>query len=804
MRGYATTFVGMFHRPLSERTDADTGTSGSPSTRIEAVEVPLIQRDYAQGRQQGMTPEIREDFLRVLLGALAGGPRVSLDFVYGRVTKSTLLPLDGQQRLTTLFLLHWYVASAAGTLTPDAPWTRFSYATRPGARLFCQRLARTPLPAGTRSPSQWIVDQPWYQFGWRHDPTIQSALVMIDAIDDGLRQWHPGLDLTTAWRRLTDLDEPAISFYVLPLDDLDSDEDLYIKMNSRGRPLTPFENFKALLEQEIAYSGRAADFAQQIDGAWSDMFWRFDDGDDVIDDELMRYLDFVTTVCEYRQQDLPSGRLRLRMHHVFGEGNDRAANNLDFLFRAFDAWLAVPQIDGFFDERFSTATVRDEGYVSGRVTVFAGDAVASANLFGQCLRFFDGTAPRNRNFSLQHLLLLYATVQHLIGETEEFIPRARVLRNLIAASGDEVRREVMPQLLADVDLLIGSGNVAQLSTTFARSQIDDETAKATLLGDHPGLTDPLRRLEDHPLLRGTLSAFDLDPDRFAARAAAFEDLFAGATPWPEVTGALLATGPYQRKRGRSPSWQFGTPAETPDDRGWRPLLTGGSRDDLASTREVLMRFLDAYEQSGLAPRDFCAQAVTSFCAAREQDQHLDWRYYWVRYAVMRSGTSGIYYGYGDEPGYDLIMLIHKQLNSHYRDPYLLQVYDSLGQPDRLTDPWFTGYLETERWMRLVNSAAGIRCVPEGFELGLPAGVQHAARFRALCDARGGVEPIMDDGAADEGETHPAVPASGDAGSAITRFLLRVPQRQTDHGHVDTADRITIASAFLREALDAGF
>ena len=40
-----------------------------------------------------------------------------------------------------------------------------------------------------------------------------------------------------------------------------SGEDLYIKMNSRGKPLTPFENFKARFEQAIAWAGDKATFS---------------------------------------------------------------------------------------------------------------------------------------------------------------------------------------------------------------------------------------------------------------------------------------------------------------------------------------------------------------------------------------------------------------------------------------------------------------------------------------------------------------------------------------------------------------
>ena len=51
------------------------------------------------------------------------------------------MPLDGQQRLTTLFLLHWYAAKRENI--PAGQWEvlkKFSYATRPSARRFCEQL----------------------------------------------------------------------------------------------------------------------------------------------------------------------------------------------------------------------------------------------------------------------------------------------------------------------------------------------------------------------------------------------------------------------------------------------------------------------------------------------------------------------------------------------------------------------------------------------------------------------------------------------------------------------------------------
>ena len=74
------------------------------------IEIPMLQRDYAQGREDANAKKIRERFLDTLTSALEGAP-VVLDFIYGSVENGKFYPLDGQQRLTTLFLLYGYVAA---------------------------------------------------------------------------------------------------------------------------------------------------------------------------------------------------------------------------------------------------------------------------------------------------------------------------------------------------------------------------------------------------------------------------------------------------------------------------------------------------------------------------------------------------------------------------------------------------------------------------------------------------------------------------------------------------------------------
>ena len=325
MRGFTTTYRGIFDSAPHER------------PTISSIEIPIIQRDYAQGREDSDTTMIRRDFLDVLIRALTTTESVSLDFVYGEVSDGVLKPLDGQQRLTTLFLLHWYVASRAGVLGASAPWSEFRYATRLSAEYFCQELMSNPWPPDEGDPVAWITDQPWYLFPWRTDPTIQSMLVMVRSIHERLSS--DGHDFGVLWRRLASLDEAAISFLFLPIDDMESGDDLYIKMNSRGKPLTEFEVFKARLEKLLAGTGQQTKLSEKLDREWSDLLWHHEGGNFLVDEEFLNYFAFIVDVCEWRTGSIPTSETLLeRAQRVFVDHDD-AQTHLDFLFFAFDTWV---------------------------------------------------------------------------------------------------------------------------------------------------------------------------------------------------------------------------------------------------------------------------------------------------------------------------------------------------------------------------------------------------------------------------------------------------------------------------------
>lgn len=259
------------------------------------IEFPIIQRDYAQGRDSAGI--IRDNFLTALFQYLdANQPGQDLDFIYGDVDEnSTLIPLDGQQRLTTLFLLHWYLSNIdckhqdfKKMLLHEDGLSRFSYKIRPSSNDFVNALLNCELTIrkdNSFSLSNSIKDSSWFFLSWQKDPTVKSMLRVLDEIHQ--KFWN-----TNGWYdRLTDIDNPIITFQYLPLSGYGLTDDLYIKMNSRGKPLTTFENFKAKLEGELLlkiselntyeltlnHEKTIVDakkyFSFQIDTKWADLFW---------------------------------------------------------------------------------------------------------------------------------------------------------------------------------------------------------------------------------------------------------------------------------------------------------------------------------------------------------------------------------------------------------------------------------------------------------------------------------------------------------------------------------------------------
>lgn len=251
--------------------------------KIVKLRIPQIQRSYAQGRKSEC--DIRENFLTEIFSALTQNTPLEMSFVYGAFDNGVFDILDGQQRLTTIFLVHWYILMREKQNLSALKWLNiFCYETRKTSTDFISRLTGEIFKFD-ETPKSEIESKKWFVLSYRQDSTVTSMITMLNAIHDKYQK----LGCTNLAGSLDNL-----RFYLIPLDEYGLSEDLYIKMNARGLRLTPFDNFKADLVDYLRSNNYNSPtvlpgstacqtvpydlyFSIQLDNSWIDLFWKIDD-----------------------------------------------------------------------------------------------------------------------------------------------------------------------------------------------------------------------------------------------------------------------------------------------------------------------------------------------------------------------------------------------------------------------------------------------------------------------------------------------------------------------------------------------
>lgn len=643
---------------------------------LNGIEIPLIQRDYAQGRDMPKVEDIRRRFVGALKKALINNEPITLDFVYGEIDNNrTLIPLDGQQRLTTLFLLHWYIARREGVSEDKLAFlTKFSYATRYSAREFCKRLVSPDYqPDFNRFKlSEEITDQNWMPLDWENDSTISAMLRMIDYIHVMFNN-----SCNNLWPRL---EAGCISFYFLPIKQLGATDDLYIKMNSRGKPLTEFENVKAEWEASIRAISPSImpqqdaeqlqhRIEQKMDLDWTDLLWPYRNGqtgssaDDVVDDKFIRYLRFLTDIIYYKDEELKknSSDILSIVEDLFRD-SEKAPEHLEFIERGFDCWLHV-DIEHLFNTYLTTTPTASDP----QKCVVA----APVNVFAQACHTYGDMNGRTRLFPIGRSVMLYAFLYYLqhkktISDTQ-FARRIRIITNLIKQSEYELREDNMPNLLRQTEYILTHGDVEEGYLSFNANQLAEEHEKAAWLQTHADKADTLCRLENHPLLQGAIRVIGLDHIDFTDR---FYSLF--ACDHSLVNRALLSIGDYALLVNNR--FQIGS-GSADFDSSWKAIFST-SQQGIAPKRDILLALLS---QSQHFTNDMLQSVIDRYL---RETREYDWRHYLVKYDAMRPERYGMYFWDEENPhekrGYCILMMwTEKSISGRNYNIFLKALNDRL-------------------------------------------------------------------------------------------------------------------------------
>lgn len=123
------------------------------------IRIPKYQRDYVQGNYGRVCKKLLND-IKI---SIIDNKKIDLGFVYGSVKNDYFEPIDGQQRLTTLFLIYVYFFVLTKDFTNlDILINNFDYQTRITSSRFFKSLAGMINYNVGCSISEFVKNAEWY------------------------------------------------------------------------------------------------------------------------------------------------------------------------------------------------------------------------------------------------------------------------------------------------------------------------------------------------------------------------------------------------------------------------------------------------------------------------------------------------------------------------------------------------------------------------------------------------------------------------------------------------------------------
>lgn len=714
-----------------------------------SVVIPQLQRDYAQGRADAK--ELRERFLSQILRVLREKGRLNLDFVYGYDKALSpnhhpiFYPLDGQQRLTTLWLLHWYLLPSE-SVAEEREWLlRFSYRTRSSSTRFCQLLVEYAVVDGSRLDVAAIKDQPWYRQSYNADATIAAMLGTLRTIK-GLVA--PG-ERAALWERLCH--QRALTFDVIDIkgEEFRLTDELYIKMNARGKQLTSFECYKADLtralreigEQDVpcCYKGKplsyADYFAFKVDNEWLDLFYHREiDG---LDERMYGFIQNIAKLCFFLDPENAKKNVDAFTYwdsvNVFSiqDNADRLISILDL----FERIQAKQPLRDFFATLTPSIRFSEE---DGK------DASASVK------DLFRESCDKNASVNLVLLLAMsyYMETYKLVEATEELQDYLRVVRNLLW--GERQLDEMHYQSNVRINSLLNYwGWIEPLASrkqvldavkssgeVFLKKKKENEKEPKSKLHQrvdfilkYPELKPLIGELEDHPLLAGQLGIYDLDLDanEFKRQAEAFKQIFDVAFYAPKHTSkliirALVASG-YPGVQGKNvwggyrDTWFFGGNGR------WSTVLSIKEYEQ-SEQRKAIRQLLSQFAGGTGDPKERLQRIIDAYLES-EDAKRRGWRYYFVKYPEFYSGDTNFFAWDNREETADAYVDSLKSFSSnpligYHANAYVQVVWRLVGGGDTHCRPeWVQGAKDSR--LHLLRSDIYIEYTPEGWRIDLPQG-----------------------------------------------------------------------------------
>ncbi|EIZ4713101.1 DUF262 domain-containing protein [Campylobacter jejuni] len=647
------------------------------------IKIPIIQRDYAQGRIEASV--IRDKFLENIFEHLKNNKEMRLDFIYGSVKNYVFLPLDGQQRLTTIFLLYWYFGKKENKKIDFLK--KITYETRASSREFCQKLIQEEFNIfkDSNNLSEKIKNSSWFLYFWDNDPTIKSMLTMIDDIHEKIKN-KEFFDKNEEFFDKLEL----LKFYFIKLENFNLDDDLYIKMNARGKKLTDFEIFKAEFEKFLISNKKnlfKEHFIKNIDGKWTDLFWKlgFKNKHYLIDDAFMNFFYFIsemlyvknkenTTVINFENMKKNISKLIKNVYF-----NDE---NIDFFFKAIEY---LKNIANFNKENLSDNFEKNklalfDKYPDLLIKVINNDNLI--NLQQKILLFIiiNDFVENKSNINVENLLDKLRIVRNLTQRIRAL--KSRAIDYTPTLSYDKLYYILNLSLIntkENIYTYLPNNEVKLTNTNITQDSLYQEVCKAKYIHNDNNLKYIIQQLEDYKYICGDLSFFLFkDKELLEFASDNIDKIFNNETHL--IIRSLLTISDYKIDRGYSDNREryfFG------DDNKWEILLTKNNQNYI----DLFYRFFEKYKFikdkfSYDDSKKILEHLISDYLNNESNIDYTSWIYYFIKYGdkifnKIEEWEKNYFVWYDDEDNFNINKMYGETMGSKYVNTYVKILYKEI-------------------------------------------------------------------------------------------------------------------------------
>lgn len=248
--------------------------------------IPDLQRDYCWGnyavtdRKSSKTKELVSDFVKniVELFEEKSDTSLTMGLIYGYEQPHNHIQIcDGQQRLTTLFLILGYINIKCSGVYDDYIISKqereddyephLQYAIRESTLYFLSDLSRKVFIERNTKVTDIKLSN-WYFAEYDNDASIQSMIAALQIIDNVFNSLEFNCFLELGKFVLNNL---RVLYY--DMENRSRGEETYVIINTTGEPLSPTENIKPIL---LGNSQLTKEQVQLYSDQWEDReewFW---------------------------------------------------------------------------------------------------------------------------------------------------------------------------------------------------------------------------------------------------------------------------------------------------------------------------------------------------------------------------------------------------------------------------------------------------------------------------------------------------------------------------------------------------